>query len=267
MEGGGDFKRGTRPSLFSVGEEIHSHHDLRLGRLGADFPGQLSLCGQNFSRVASSAADFDGFCMAQPQHWLLSGEQRKRIGRSKGDGVGWMLRFHSTVQWLCVSLFVFCFLQGMNKLAAFALLTLEEEQAFWAMAAVVEDIMRFEYYRFPLIGSRIDQHIFLGQLAAENVGKDVLLQEPLSSDPCYDTNPVARMARPPMSSDTWGVFYLFFSDFVQHELPEVAAHFDHIGFDLETTSFRWFFTAFVSSLPMRVTLRIWDAYLAEGRTV
>ena len=48
-------------------------------------------------------------------------------------------------------------------MAALAMLIFEnEEDAFWAMLAVVEEIMRFEYYRFPLVGSHIDQRIFLG---------------------------------------------------------------------------------------------------------
>lgn len=56
-------------------------------------------------------------------------------------------------------------------------------------------------------------------------------------------------------------------DLVEQELPALASHLRAVDFDLEATSFRWFFTAYVGSLPSRLVLRIWDAYLAEGRTV
>ena len=54
---------------------------------------------------------------------------------------------------------------------------------------------------------------------------------------------------------------------MEQELPALASHLRAVDFDLEATSFRWFFTAYVGSLPSRLVLRIWDAYLAEGRTV
>jgi len=61
--------------------------------------------------------------------------------------------------------------------------------------------------------------------------------------------------------------FLAFLDLVNATLPELAAHFQVLQFDLKVTSFSWFFAAFVSTLPVDCVMRIWDAFLAEGRTV
>eukprot|EP00045_Choanoeca_perplexa_P010335 m.104383 g.104383 ORF g.104383 m.104383 type:complete len:852 (+) comp15240_c0_seq1:164-2719(+) len=107
--------------------------------------------------------------------------------------------------------------QGLNLLAAFLLLYLDEQDVFWGLLALVEDVMQWEYYRFPMLGSHIDLRIF--------------------------------------------------SDLVKAATPALALHFQSLQFDLKVTSFSWFFAAFVSTLPTDYVMRIWDAFLAEGRTV
>ncbi|KPP76985.1 TBC1 domain family member 2A-like [Scleropages formosus] len=50
--------------------------------------------------------------------------------------------------------------QGLNRLAAIALLVLEdEEEAFWCLVAVVETIMPQDYYSKTLIASQADQRV------------------------------------------------------------------------------------------------------------
>ncbi|CAB1337318.1 unnamed protein product [Coregonus sp. 'balchen'] len=50
--------------------------------------------------------------------------------------------------------------QGLNRLAAIALLVLEsEEDAFWCLVAVVEVIMPHDYYTKTLIASQVDQRV------------------------------------------------------------------------------------------------------------
>ncbi|XP_010612699.1 TBC1 domain family member 2A isoform X6 [Fukomys damarensis] len=50
--------------------------------------------------------------------------------------------------------------QGLNRLAAIALLVLkEEESAFWCLVAIVESIMPAEYYSKTLIASQVDQRV------------------------------------------------------------------------------------------------------------
>ncbi|XP_021100179.1 TBC1 domain family member 2A isoform X2 [Heterocephalus glaber] len=50
--------------------------------------------------------------------------------------------------------------QGLNRLAAIALLVLEdEESAFWCLVAIVESIMPAEYYGKTLMASQVDQRV------------------------------------------------------------------------------------------------------------
>uniref|UniRef100_A0A8C6YCZ6 TBC1 domain family member 2B n=1 Tax=Naja naja TaxID=35670 RepID=A0A8C6YCZ6_NAJNA len=50
--------------------------------------------------------------------------------------------------------------QGLNRLAAIALLYLEQEDAFWCLVAIVEVFMPRDYYTKTLLGSQVDQRVF-----------------------------------------------------------------------------------------------------------
>ncbi|XP_034630282.1 TBC1 domain family member 2A isoform X3 [Trachemys scripta elegans] len=51
--------------------------------------------------------------------------------------------------------------QGLNRLAAIALLVLEEEEsAFWCLVHIVENLMPADYYSNTLIASQVDQRVF-----------------------------------------------------------------------------------------------------------
>uniref|UniRef100_A0A8B9G5X0 TBC1 domain family member 2 n=1 Tax=Amazona collaria TaxID=241587 RepID=A0A8B9G5X0_9PSIT len=51
--------------------------------------------------------------------------------------------------------------QGLNRLAAIALLVLEdEESAFWCLVHIVENLMPADYYSDTLITSQVDQRVF-----------------------------------------------------------------------------------------------------------
>lgn len=55
--------------------------------------------------------------------------------------------------------------QSMNFVCAMLLLHLEEEQAFWALAALVETLLLADYYAPSMIGTRVDQLTFQSCLA------------------------------------------------------------------------------------------------------
>ena len=55
--------------------------------------------------------------------------------------------------------------QSMNFLVALLLTMLDEEQAFWVLAALVEDILPRNYYTTSMIGCRVDQAVFQSCLA------------------------------------------------------------------------------------------------------
>ena len=85
--------------------------------------------------------------------------------------------------------------QSMNFLAAFLLLNMDEERAFWTLASIVEDILPKDYYTSHMVGSRTDQRVLLSCLkwklpslhrhfvnigVAPEDGHDVPLLEPLT---------------------------------------------------------------------------------------
>ena len=54
--------------------------------------------------------------------------------------------------------------QGLNRLAAIALLFLEEEDAFWCLVAVVLHLLPPDYYNKTLLGSQTDQVCYYGYI-------------------------------------------------------------------------------------------------------
>ncbi|XP_012822167.2 TBC1 domain family member 2B isoform X1 [Xenopus tropicalis] len=50
--------------------------------------------------------------------------------------------------------------QGINRLAAIALLYLDQEDAFWCLVTIVEAFMPRDYYTKTLLGSQVDQRVF-----------------------------------------------------------------------------------------------------------
>ena len=61
--------------------------------------------------------------------------------------------------WRVLGVF-FRYCQGLNRIAAFLLLVLDEERAFWGLVGIVERHMGYEYYTDPLIVARADLSIF-----------------------------------------------------------------------------------------------------------
>lgn len=49
------------------------------------------------------------------------------------------------------------FLQGLNRIAAIALLFLSEEDAFWCLVAITEHLMPADYYTITLAAAQADQ--------------------------------------------------------------------------------------------------------------
>ena len=50
--------------------------------------------------------------------------------------------------------------QGFNRIAAIALLFLNEEDAFWLMVYIIDVVMPPNYYTKQLIGAQVDQAVF-----------------------------------------------------------------------------------------------------------
>ena len=58
--------------------------------------------------------------------------------------------------------------QGLNRLAAIALLFLDEEWAFWCLVAIVQCMQPQDYYTKNLVGSQADQRV-LQQILSQKV--------------------------------------------------------------------------------------------------
>ena len=56
-------------------------------------------------------------------------------------------------------------MQGFNRIAAIALLFLNEEDAFWLMVYIIDVVMPPNYYTKQLIGAQVDQAVFKELLA------------------------------------------------------------------------------------------------------
>ena len=69
--------------------------------------------------------------------------------------------------------------QGLNRLAAIALLFLEEEDSFWCLVAIVQHLLPQDYYSRTLLGSQTDQRVLkeLLQLRAGKLSQHLSLCE------------------------------------------------------------------------------------------
>jgi len=52
----------------------------------------------------------------------------------------------------------------MNFIAALLLLNMEEDRAFWVLAAIIEDLLPEEFYTRNMVGSRAEQRVLLSCL-------------------------------------------------------------------------------------------------------
>ncbi|CAB3999718.1 Hypothetical predicted protein [Paramuricea clavata] len=116
------------------------------------------------------ASKKDSFCPAEKQiglDLLRTLPNNKYYDKQNADGIDQLRRvllafsLHNKEIGYC---------QGLNRLAAIALLYLSEEESFWALVALVEHVMPIAYYTQTLVGSQADQRV-LKDLLAEKIPK------------------------------------------------------------------------------------------------
>ncbi|RWS31121.1 TBC1 domain family member 2B-like isoform X1 [Leptotrombidium deliense] len=120
-----------------------------------------NLSANYYQKLLSQQTDSD-------RKWNIAGKQieldllrtlpnNKHFESSQSDGTCRLRRVlvaysrHNPVVGYC---------QGMNRLAAVALLFMPEEDAFWCLVAIIEKIMPREYYTNNLLGAHVDQYVF-----------------------------------------------------------------------------------------------------------
>ena len=61
------------------------------------------------------------------------------------------------VMMVMVMMMVMCCCQGFNRIAAIALLFLDEEEAFWCLLYILEVLLPETYYKKQMVGAQVDQ--------------------------------------------------------------------------------------------------------------
>ncbi|CAL8089006.1 unnamed protein product [Orchesella dallaii] len=131
--------------------------------------------------------------------------------KSDSPGIPRLRRVLRAISWLYPDV-GYC--QGFGTVVAHLLLLLEEEDCFWLMCAIIEDVVPASYFTNDFIGIRTDS-LVLANLVAEFFPEvDVLLKE--------------------------------------HDI------------ELGLIVFAWFLTFFASVVHVKILLRIWDSFFAEG---
>lgn len=95
--------------------------------------------------------------MALSANWILSS----------------MMKMISNIQYLLFLLFF----QGMGMIVGTFLLIMEEEDSFWMMASVVEELLPASYYSPSLVGAQADQLVLRGLIASTLPALDALITE------------------------------------------------------------------------------------------
>ncbi|KAL4447229.1 hypothetical protein ABPG77_007262 [Micractinium sp. CCAP 211/92] len=107
--------------------------------------------------------------------------------------------------------------QGLNFLGATFLLFMSEEDAFWCLCALIEDILGASYFDERMVSVQVD--------------------------------------------------VLVFGHLLQGRFPTLWAHLQELEVDAASVTMHWFLCAFLNSLPLDSTLRVWDQLFFEGSPV
>ncbi|TRY67052.1 hypothetical protein TCAL_07812 [Tigriopus californicus] len=92
----------------------------------------------------------------------------------KATGIPRLRRILRGIAWLYPDI-GYC--QGMGMIVAIFLLIMEEEDSFWIMASVVEELLPASYFSPSLVGAQADQLVLRGLIASCLPNLDGLLQE------------------------------------------------------------------------------------------
>eukprot|EP01102_Stenamoeba_stenopodia_P000759 TRINITY_DN10709_c0_g1_i2.p1 TRINITY_DN10709_c0_g1~~TRINITY_DN10709_c0_g1_i2.p1 ORF type:complete len:573 (-),score=147.47 TRINITY_DN10709_c0_g1_i2:39-1757(-) len=104
--------------------------------------------------------------------------------------------------------------QSMNFIVALLLLYMKEEEAFWMLVTIIEDLLPPEYYSGNMLGVNVDTAVFKALIA--------------------------------------------------EKLPRIHQHFQRLDCEISHMVVQFFLCIFINTLPLEVTLRVWDSFVFEG---
>ena len=195
-----------------------------------------------------------------------------------------------------------CCEQGMNFVAGCLLLFMDEEDAFWSLACIIEDLLP-GYYSTAMVEPQVSQVV--GKLPAylPDVIPDLVVRAAFELPrvlPCCwlhkgegaahprrhamqcrglawkparpDVHFLPGIALPETyHADARGsrlsgcmqVDQLVFRHLVDAGFPRLAGHLEALGAGVAGVSTQWFLCLFVNSLPLETCLRVWDLLFFE----
>jgi len=136
------------------------------------------------------------------------------FAKSDSPGIPRLRRVLRALAWLYPEI-GYC--QGFGTIAAHLLLLLEEEDCFWLLSTIIEDLLPSSYFSSEFIGIRIDSLVLSHLISVHFPKVDNLLKE--------------------------------------HDI------------DLSLIVFPWFMTLFASVVHVKILLRVWDLFFAEGNLI
>lgn len=164
-----------------------------------------------------------------------------------------------------------------RRLAAVALLYLDQEDAFWSLVAIVEVFMPTDYYTKTLLGSQVSRrtktklftsaskvtfNAFTKRSCRAHVHSKCLISRLLAAGFSF-------LQRSDEGLSPWylQVDQRVFRDLMSEKLPRLHAHFEQYKVDFSLITFNWFLVVFVDSVVSDILFKIWDAFLFEGPKV
>ncbi|MBA0873666.1 hypothetical protein Goshw_005487, partial [Gossypium schwendimanii] len=155
--------------------------------------------------------------------------------------------------------------QAMNFFAAFLLLLMPEENAFWTLKGIIDEYFD-GYFSEEMIESQVDQLVF-EELVRERFPKLGLFFQ-------YSSFLVFEI------SQMFSFHHVFLGrQFMIDNFMFIAvSHLDHLGVQVAWVTGPWFLSIFMNMLPwesgqipdgfiLTTVLRVWDVFLFEGNRV
>ncbi|XP_016729755.1 ecotropic viral integration site 5 protein homolog isoform X3 [Gossypium hirsutum] len=144
--------------------------------------------------------------------------------------------------------------QAMNFFAAFLLLLMPEENAFWTLKGIIDEYFD-GYFSEEMIESQVDQLVF-EELVRERFPKLGLFFQ-YSSFLVFEISQMLSFHH----------VFLGRQFMIDNFMFIAVSHLDHLGVQVAWVTGPWFLSIFMNMLPWESVLRVWDVFLFEGNRV
>lgn len=126
--------------------------------------------------------------------------------------------------------------QSLNFIVGLLLLFMEEEDAFWMLTVIVEELL------------------CISSEAVEDRGDPMSARNKQLKAAFYHQQDLAGVR----------IDQRVFSDLIEEYLPKIHRKLKKLNIPIEPLTINWFMCLFVHVLPMEIVLAVWDAVFSEG---